>query len=348
MPDNLKDEKEVTDFLDQIPLFSHTMQEEGTNEFFDAMHALIAEATPEDRAMEYKESGNSCYKAGKERYDDAVSYYSLGIDLQCEDQTLNATLYSNRAQVYSLTGNHGKAVQDCQEAVSRNPNNVKAYFRLARSARALRKYKLAIDNATKGLKIPGAKPAERDALEKELAESQRLFDEAEIKRREREEEEEKERSRRSEVVEMAKKRGYKLGFDYVHLKSEESERAVITLDANQALHFPVVFLYPQYNQSDFIQAFCEQHRFSDHLQMMFPPSGMAAPWDEKNEYLSHSVDIYREVKGKKGETKLQHVKPNSSLGAVLSKGGDVALASIFFVVPKNSSFTKQWLSQYGK
>jgi hypothetical protein len=31
------------------------------------------------------------------------------------------------------------------------------------------------------------------------------------------------------------------------------------------LHWPVMLLYPEYSESDLVQAFCENHTFDDHL-----------------------------------------------------------------------------------
>ena len=36
--------------------------------------------------------------------------------------------------------------------------------------------------------------------------------------------------------------------------------ARVRLDEEGVLHWPVMFLYPEYAQTDFIQSFCENHR----------------------------------------------------------------------------------------
>lgn len=41
------------------------------------------------------------------------------------------------------------------------------------------------------------------------------------------------------------------------LVSQEATGARVFLDESGALHWPVLFLYPEHNQTDFISAFCE-------------------------------------------------------------------------------------------
>lgn len=62
--------------------------------------------------------------------------------------------------------------------------------------------------------------------------------------------------------------------------------------ATSDVHWPVLFLYPQYSQSDFIASFNDQHSFAAHLEEMFPPSSAAPPWDTKGEYVNGKIEIY--------------------------------------------------------
>ena len=66
--------------------------------------ALQDETTPLERAQEFKESGNTAYKIGKSRWNDAIIYYTQAIEEECEDVKLNSQLYANRAQVHLSLG----------------------------------------------------------------------------------------------------------------------------------------------------------------------------------------------------------------------------------------------------
>lgn len=63
------------------------------------------------------------------------------------------------------------------------------------------------------------------------------------------------------LMECVKQRGIKLT-DEDFLDSEAAGNGrVVTLEAvdgQEMLHWPVLFMYPQFNQSDFIEAFCEE------------------------------------------------------------------------------------------
>uniref|UniRef100_A0AAV2KV74 Cns1/TTC4 wheel domain-containing protein n=1 Tax=Knipowitschia caucasica TaxID=637954 RepID=A0AAV2KV74_KNICA len=67
------------------------------------------------------------------------------------------------------------------------------------------------------------------------------------------------------------------------LSSQEVNGAQVYLNQQDgALYWPVLFLYPEHQQSDFISAFCENHCFSDHLSVMFGEE--LPPWDTQQKY----------------------------------------------------------------
>lgn len=56
-------------------------------------------------------------------------------------------------------------------------------------------------------------------------------------------------------------------YDRPRAYNDEAEVNATTGEVN----WPVLFLYPQYQQSDFIASFNDSHTFSAHLDEMFPP-----------------------------------------------------------------------------
>lgn len=48
--------------------------------------------------------------------------------------------------------------------------------------------------------------------------------------------------------------------------------------------WPVLLLYPQYGQSDLVQAFGDGDMIAEHLAVAFPEEGPPALWDESFEY----------------------------------------------------------------
>merc|ERR1711976_666981 len=70
------------------------------------------------------------------------------------------------------------------------------------------------------------------------------------------------------------------------------------------IHTSVMFLYPQYAQSDFIKDVCEDDTIGDHVSYMFPSRNLknieedtvASPeWDEKKEYYFEDLVFYIEA-----------------------------------------------------
>jgi len=119
-----------------------------------------------------KERGNDCLKAG--RILCAVSHYSMALDLSPGD----ASLYANRAAAMlkfagssQVSANERQqhleqVMQDCNQAISIQPDYTKAHYRKGQALVALDDYKGAFEVLTNGLKAcPGD-----DALDKLLGE----------------------------------------------------------------------------------------------------------------------------------------------------------------------------------
>nr|XP_013805837.1 PREDICTED: tetratricopeptide repeat protein 4-like [Apteryx mantelli mantelli] len=70
--------------------------------------------------------------------------------------------------------------------------------------------------------------------------------------------------------------------------SDNAMGAKVHLDADGNLNWPVLFLYPEHEQTDFIAAFHENTRFIDHLMVMFAE---LPPWDLERKYLPDSLEV---------------------------------------------------------
>lgn len=60
-----------------------------------------------------------------------------------------------------------------------------------------------------------------------------------------------------------------------------------------SLIWPVVLLYPEYGQTEYIEAFDEYHRLEDHLRVMFAEM---APWDSSRTYTYDLIEVRRFIK----------------------------------------------------
>ncbi|MBW02103.1 Tetratricopeptide repeat protein 4, partial [Eschrichtius robustus] len=74
------------------------------------------------------------------------------------------------------------------------------------------------------------------------------------------------------------------------LTSENLYGARLSVDDGGRLSWPVLFLYPEYAQSDFISAFHEDSRFIDHLMVMF---GETPSWDLEQKYCPDNLEVHK-------------------------------------------------------
>ena len=65
------------------------------------------------------------------------------------------------------------------------------------------------------------------------------------------------------------------------------------------LSVPVLFLYPQYAQSDVISAYYEHDPFTEHLRVMFPPEGARPNWDATGAYTTGNLSVYLQTRRKR-------------------------------------------------
>jgi hypothetical protein len=93
------DDDEIIANLKQHPLFLQEIPEDPEeNELVSALMHLDDEGTPEEVAENYKNRGNSEFKKGSYRWDEAIAYYTLAIQQKGTDKKANS-IYSNRAAV---------------------------------------------------------------------------------------------------------------------------------------------------------------------------------------------------------------------------------------------------------
>jgi len=67
------------------------------------------------------------------------------------------------------------------------------------------------------------------------------------------------------------------------------------LPATGVLQWPVMFLYPEYAQSDFIERFTESDTFAEQLESMFGPEAPPCEWDRAGTYKPERLAVYFET-----------------------------------------------------
>ena len=273
--------------LQDFPLFSTGKLSDAAadNDDFAALQAMVDEETPENRAENFKDSGNECLQHGKTArwWDEAIEYYTRAIQCGSRDFPKVSIYFSNRAAVQILKKNWGHAIKDCVESLELDPNNVKAMYRAAKSHYELRRLPEALTFLRKAM--AKAKTTQLVELERDIARQMRKERLKDEKRAKETEEVLENRLKREETL---RERGYRFSDEDVYAVEDRmriyncgivvesfDEKRPNELDVNM----PVMVVYPQSRQSDFVQQWSEQLFIRDMLEMLFRESEGTREWD---------------------------------------------------------------------
>ncbi|XP_034737013.1 tetratricopeptide repeat protein 4 [Etheostoma cragini] len=350
--------------FNKVPMFMKTAPEEIDPHTYPDLACLQAiihdeDRPPEEQAKTLKDEGNEFFK--EKNYEKAILSYTAGLKKKCVDQDLNTVLLTNRAAAHFHLGNMRSALNDAAAAKKIKPDHLKALLRGAQSCLELRNFAEAVQWCDEGLKVhPTDKKLQelRAAADKHKRAAERDARKNKLK-------EKKLHGEKEALLAAIKDRGIKLlqsakprrrcsdsedegssaatsPLSLDGLSSQEVTGAQVFLDEQGSLHWPVLFLYPEHRQTDFISAFCENNCFMDHLAVMFGEE--LPPWDEDRKYHSQNLQLYFEDEEK--ETFYQ-VNPEMSLLKVLQHKRFFVKAGTpsFIVLVKGSSFRKQFLTE---
>ncbi|CAF4983073.1 unnamed protein product, partial [Rotaria sp. Silwood1] len=256
--------------LERHPFFLKEMPDDGA-ELHPAMEALQAlkwdddDDTPLDKANKYKEEGNKYYEYKK--YRNAIIAYTEGIKQRCSDPTINAILFCNRATANFYLGNYRSALRDCVLSRKCKSDHLKAFIKGAEACMKLEKYKDVQIWCSTGL----TKEKERDERKQQGRER-------------------KQKSEHTKVLNAIRQRNIHLEedptIDIFNISTNPAGSCVQLNESDQTLTFPVVFLYPEYAQTDYIKEFHENTKLIDQLSVMFESR---APWDEEGKYTLNQI-----------------------------------------------------------
>lgn len=318
--------------------------------------------TPEEKARSLKDEGNEYFK--EKKYKKAVVSYTEGLKTSCVNPELNAVLYTNRAAAHFHLGNMRSALNDATAAKKLKPDHNKAIIRGAQCLLELRNYAGALQWCDEGLKLfPTDKKLQelRATADKQKREADRDARKAKVKAK-------KQQNEKEALLAAIKERGIKLlktekpphrasdsddedrdedisralaDLQLDGISSQEATGARVYMDEQGVLHWPVLFLYPEHSQTDFISAFSENASFIDHLAMMFGEE--LPPWDIDRKYQPQNLQLFFEDP-EKGN--LYQVDLQESLLRVLQHQRCSVKAGTpsFIVLVSESPFSRQFLS----
>ncbi|XP_014661985.1 PREDICTED: tetratricopeptide repeat protein 4-like [Priapulus caudatus] len=316
--------------------------------------------TPEEMALQYKDDGNVNFKAKK--YKRAIDCYAEAIKQRCPNVELNTILHTNRAAAHFHIGNNRSSLKDSIIARKLKPDHMKAIVRGAQCCVELKLYVEALRWCHDGLTRD---PSEKTLLDLKVK-ANRLLKVMQKDQRKKLAKQKKERAQELVLITAIKERGINLssqqqqqpnnddcddddGNDRIdpllaNLETHYPSGIKVHLDENGALNWPVMFMYPEYKETDFIEVFNENSRFIDHLEVMFN-SEIRIPWDSENKYNSANIQVYFEDRD---EQKLYNVDKASSLRETLQHKKHVVYngTPCFILLVDGSAFGKQFLDKH--
>ncbi|KAM9242701.1 tetratricopeptide repeat protein 4 isoform 2-T2 [Dugong dugon] len=315
--------------FEKIPLFMKKAPSEidpKENPDLACLQSIIFddERSAEEQAKTYKDEGNDYFK--EKDYKKAVISYTEGLKKKCADPDLNVVLYTNRAAAQYYLGalchlelkNFAEAVSWCDEGLQIDAKEKKLVATRAKADKLKRTEQRDIRKAK--LKEKKEQNQNETLIQAVKARNIRLISEA-----------------AGEDEDSASEGLGELFLD--GLISENPYGATMSLDDQGRLSWPVLFLYPEYGQSDFISAFHEDSRFIDHLMVMF---GEMPSWDLEQKYCPDNLELYFEDEER---AELHQVPPESTLLHTLQhpRYSVKALTPAFLVFVGSSPFCKNYL-----
>ena len=305
------------------------------------------ENSPEELATNYKEDGNFNFKCKKYRF--AIASYTEGLRAKSSDLLVNTQLLTNRAAAQYHISNYRSSLKDCELAVRLTPTHIKAILRGAQCCMGLKQYQQCQTWCDKGLKI---EPNHQE-LTKLRKDSVKLLKQIERDTRKKEMEEKKKKMEadliidklKSKEIVIERKKGNELDLSDVEPCHPAALHKPVHVDPSTGeLVFPVLFLYPEFGETDFIEEFRESETLGDHIQVMFGPGAERPHWDREARYTPESVAIYLESK----DEQLIGIKQEWSLLQAINSPGFVLKAGTpnFIVFTKNSSAHKNFLQRH--
>ncbi|CDH53530.1 dnaj homolog subfamily c member 7 isoform 1 [Lichtheimia corymbifera JMRC:FSU:9682] len=156
---------------DNAKTVAHCMEALRCDPDFSKARVLLKKA----RALDsHKEKGNAAFKTNQ--LQEAFDSYSAALEIDPENDALNAKLYSNRAAVLQKLKKFQEALEDCNKAIELDPDFNKVYSRRAACYMELEEYEEAVRDYRRLTEVDASNREYRSLLQKaelELKKSQR-------------------------------------------------------------------------------------------------------------------------------------------------------------------------------
>ena len=357
--------KEVPD-VEEMPIFMKSLDPKSLTpkaaETLEALSLLRYEGmNAHEIAEELKKQGNEVFRKAKTQGElkTALAMYDDAVAQESGNAKANSIYHSNRAAVLLRLKRYQGAIDACLAALENNPGNIKAFYRATKGHLGLGNLEMALRLGQAGL-LAAEDEKGGIAAAKELALLVAKIDD-DIKAKAKAEEEAA--AAKAAIDAALANRGVDVGpplFERADGTIDVAKIDFVDRSVGDMLQFPVLLLYPEAGQTDFIQTFGELDSFADHMTELYPPAGECAPWDTQGAYTIDSIALYalpcivppNDPKAKKAYNKrvARKIKPSridlsaNLLTAITTTGYVLPDIPTFHVVVSGSDFEREWLA----
>jgi len=298
------------------------------------------ENTPEELAKNYKEDGNFNFKCKKYRF--ATASYTEGLKVKCGVPELETALLTNRAAAQFHVGNYRSSLLDCRAALALTPTHLKAITRAAQCEAKLNRFSEAALWCDRGLEVE-----KTEQLSEMRADFAAKAKQVERDARKRAAKEKKLKEETNALLDAVKRKGIEVQGGLTMETLEPLHPAAVQRRVrleDGRLIWPVLFLYPEKGETDFIEEFREEEQFQQHLEVMLGEEAERPGWDLEGRFIPSNIQLYFEDKSQE----LVQVKLEATLGKAVCKRGFLLKGGTpaFIVLVKNADFTHDFLSKY--
>lgn len=300
---------EVMNELNRLPFFMTALDEtdgkEGTNIELEALRSLAYEGEPDEIATNFKNQGNDRFKA--KDYQNAIAYYTKGLDIECNDDKVNVALLINRAACNLELKNYRRCIDDCKKALGIDEKNSKACYRAGKALFKTGHLEEARQVLQYGLSFDANNASIKQTLDEVVAKETQIKEAKEKKERD------------AKLAEMKKSildNSIKLRhIDIVHTNDppEMLRNATLKLedekDYQSQLIFPAMVLYPTIDEFDFIAEIGE----------------LATPLEILEMLLNRPLEWFEDPKHKNFSVKKLQVFMETTTGGLIKVGKKIAV-----------------------
>jgi hypothetical protein len=248
-------------------------------------HLLYEGQTPDSLALQFKEFGNERYQAGRAQWHLAAYWWTRALQEGPTDTKLRSVLHANRAAVSLGLQQYQRAAVDADWAVRLDASNAKAYVRAAHAYQGMARWDEALSTARAGLAAIAEGDPARAPLEKVVATVSEEI--AAVDRR---------------VATYFDALAACDGFfrrekvavgQFAHAWMGNWELALRFDEDKGETIWPVIVVYDEVLQADFVEGFGERAPLTGILALMIPGEGADPPqWDTEGRYSAGKIVLY--------------------------------------------------------